>query len=104
MLNEKIREEIRRAFEKTLPGYLLVLNQLSLRKTGKSILDLILESPCMVYKLLRILYDEISVDFVVRKLIIKTITTIMEKPELEEKLLKLMKECNDEEFLKLLLS
>ncbi len=102
MSNEKFKEEIKKAFNKTLPGYLLVLNQLSIRNTGKPILDLILESPCKVYKLLRILYDEISVDFVVRKMIIKTFTNILGKPELEERLLELMKECRDEEFLKLL--
>lgn len=90
---------IRRYVEGKLPGYLSLLNNISLQKYGRLFLDLFLESPSKAYRVLVEYHRDPSVaDFALVNFFIRPLVMKIDKIGCEFKLLRLMKERRDKEF------
>jgi len=106
-LVEKLKElklYVKRYLDSQVPGYIVSLDTISIRRTGKKIIDLLFESPSTLYQILKSYYNsEVTADFAMLNLFLRPIAIRLESIGLEEQLLTLTKQGKDEDFLSLIL-
>ncbi len=101
---EELKLYVKRYIDSQVPGYIASIDMISIRETGKKIIDLLFESPSKMYQILKSYYgSELTTDFAMLNLFLKPIAIKLECVGLEEQLLILAKQGKDEEFLRLIL-
>ncbi len=85
---------VKQWIESRIPGFLRLLDAISLARYGKKFLDLLLSNPKDAYNLVKEKYggDEASADFVFVTLILKPIASKLGKLGLEYEMLRYVKE------------
>lgn len=95
----ELRNFIKKYVEERLPGYLSLLNNISLQRHGKLFLDLLLECPSKAYQILVEYHGDSSVaDFALVNFFIRPLAMKLNRIGYEFELLKLVKERKDKEF------
>ncbi len=95
----ELKNFIKKYVEERLPGYLSLLNNISLQRYGKLFLDLLLEQPSKAYQILIEYHGDSSVaDFAFVNFFIRPLTMKFNRIGYEFELLKLVKERKEKEF------
>ncbi len=101
---EELKLYVKRYIDSQVPGYIASIDMISIRETGKRVIDLLFESPSKMYQVLKSYYgSELTTDFAMLNLFLKPIAIKLGSVGLEEQLLILAKQGRDEEFLRLIL-
>ena len=102
-LLSELKAYIKRYVDSCVPGYLSSLDKFALQESGKPFLDLLFTSPSKAYKILLTYYkNTYTADFAMTTLFLKPIAVKLKELGLEDKLLQLIKEGRDSEFLNIL--
>ncbi len=100
---EELKLYVKRYIDTQVPGYIASIDMISIRETGKKIIDLLFESPSKAYQILKSYYgSELTADFAMLNLFLKPIAIKLESVGMEEQLLVLAKQGKDGEFLELI--
>ncbi len=92
---EAVLKILRNTFSKLIPGYLEVLNVISRSRYGVDAVDLLLSSPCKLYKLLKEHYGSDMVADFMMKMLLQSLISASAQSAVEE-VLNYVKECNDD--------
>jgi len=104
MTREDVLRFVKNWIESRIPGFMRLLDAVSLSKYGKRFLELLLSNPSEAYNLVKEKYggDEASADFVFLTLILKPMASKLGRIGLEYELLNYVKEGKSDKVRELL--